>query len=264
MYKFIDVNEHQPQSSHLPSEALFINGKAIEEEINGYRTLTVSGRELLGQDLNTVRRNTGDGSIFLGATYPPRTITIQYELKADDNEDYRLKFERLNRLLAGGEKELRFNDDYDYHFTGVLEGVDEVSSGRNTVIGSFSFFCADPFKYSDLQIMRGNSPSLVYDDTFPIIPDYITVELSGDTDDFLLTSGDKQIKILNFSFMLGEEIIFDFVNNQINNRYGSGDWYILEYLSLDSNFEDFYIMSGVPVRFSSSATIEVGYRRKAL
>ena len=44
MYEFIDTTEFLDSVS-LPSEALKINGEYIENQVTGYRTLYVSGRE---------------------------------------------------------------------------------------------------------------------------------------------------------------------------------------------------------------------------
>ncbi|MDN6397669.1 MAG: phage tail protein, partial [Alkalibacterium sp.] len=79
MYDFIDINESSRRYS-LPSEALILNGKVIEDVINGYQTLTVSGRELISSELNVERKQHNDGSIYIDKSYPPRTITIQYKL----------------------------------------------------------------------------------------------------------------------------------------------------------------------------------------
>lgn len=49
MYRFTDVTEKG--STMLPSEALRINGKYIEELVKGYKTLNVKGRELLLSDI---------------------------------------------------------------------------------------------------------------------------------------------------------------------------------------------------------------------
>ena len=54
MYKFIDTTESQ-DNTELPSEALCINGIYIENEIEGYRTLSVEGRELLNLKLAIFR-----------------------------------------------------------------------------------------------------------------------------------------------------------------------------------------------------------------
>ena len=52
MYNFIDVTEIQ-NGSNLPSEALQLNGEYIENQITGYRTLYVSGREAMSPELAT-------------------------------------------------------------------------------------------------------------------------------------------------------------------------------------------------------------------
>ena len=50
MYKFTDTIEQFTQED-LPAEAVNFDGKWIEEEIPGYRTLAVSGRELLESEV---------------------------------------------------------------------------------------------------------------------------------------------------------------------------------------------------------------------
>ena len=51
MYEFVDTNKAGSKSS-LPSEALQIDGTYIENLIDGYRTLYVTGRELLGSEIS--------------------------------------------------------------------------------------------------------------------------------------------------------------------------------------------------------------------
>ena len=50
MYEFVDTNQAGSKNS-LPSEALQIDGEYIENLIDGYRTLYVIGRELLGSEI---------------------------------------------------------------------------------------------------------------------------------------------------------------------------------------------------------------------
>ena len=50
MYDFIDIMEVQNDSS-LPAEAVSINGVYLENEVEGYRTLYVTGRELLETEI---------------------------------------------------------------------------------------------------------------------------------------------------------------------------------------------------------------------
>lgn len=67
-YKFIDIYDSQDEIA-LPSEAMNFNGKFLENEILGYRTLYVSGRESLAPELefltepeDTVKRLREDDS----------------------------------------------------------------------------------------------------------------------------------------------------------------------------------------------------------
>ncbi|MFR8874996.1 MAG: hypothetical protein ACLVHV_17065 [Oscillospiraceae bacterium] len=48
MYTFTDTIE-QPRGAERPAEALSIDGVWLEDVVPGYRTLYVSGRELLAQ-----------------------------------------------------------------------------------------------------------------------------------------------------------------------------------------------------------------------
>ena len=52
MYDFIDTTQVQG-AAVLPSEALEINGVYIENEIPGYTTLHVKGREALPPEVTT-------------------------------------------------------------------------------------------------------------------------------------------------------------------------------------------------------------------
>lgn len=264
MYKFIDTIETNTQSSRLPSEALFINGRAIEDEIQGYRTLTVSGRELIGQELDTVRKNSGDGSIYLNKTYPPRTITVQYELKATDNEDYRFKFERLNQLLNQEQMEIRFNDDYEYHYKGSLSDVGELPTGSNTVIGSFSLFCSDPFKYKNKQVLKGQSVELIFDDTYKTKPSRITAIPNTNTPSVTIKSGTHEIKLVQGSYTAGERLVFDFEGNKIYSEKNYDEEMAMKKLTLDSDFPDFYMRSGQPIEFVGSGTLEVEFKQVML
>ena len=61
MYDFVDTGEIGSENS-LPSEALQIDGEYIENLIDGYRTLYVTGRELLGSEISEREIDLVDGS----------------------------------------------------------------------------------------------------------------------------------------------------------------------------------------------------------
>ena len=147
MYKFVDTTESQ-SGSNLPSEALEFNGKYIEEMIPGYRTLHVSGREMIGNELTDMEVGITDGSRYQYRRYLPRTITVTYQLMAETNEKFRAAFNKLNEILSAEEARLIFRDEPDKYFNGTRADAGDVPTGTNNVIGEFDIYCADPFKYS--------------------------------------------------------------------------------------------------------------------
>lgn len=146
MYKFRDVNE--ASDNILPSEALQLNGKFIEDLIPGYRTLNVSGREMLSPELDYFETGVRDGSTLRSKRYPARIITVKYQLVTNSAEDFREAFNELAGILNVEDAELIFNDEPDKFYTGTIETIKSINPGLTSVVSEFSFFCADPFKYS--------------------------------------------------------------------------------------------------------------------
>lgn len=147
MYKFVDTTEVS-EGTLLPSEALCINGSYIENLIKGYRTLTVSGREALSPEIETLETGTRDGSTLKSKRYPARVIIVQYQLIAESATAFRSAYNQLAKILDVENAELIFNDEPDKFFKGTPLAIGEVDSGRNAVVGEFEILCVDPFKYS--------------------------------------------------------------------------------------------------------------------
>lgn len=146
-YNFVDTIETS-DGAFLPSEALQINGEYIENLITGYKTLNVSGREALSAELDTYSVGVRDGSDIKGKRYPARVITVRYQLIAESNEAFREAYNTLASILNVENAELIFNDEIDKFYIGTPETIEPVAAGLNSVIGEFTIFCADPFKYS--------------------------------------------------------------------------------------------------------------------
>lgn len=147
MYDFIDVTEVSEGLS-LPSEALKINGEYIENQITGYRTLTVEGREALSPEVSSFETGSRDGAVLKGKRYPARVIRITYQLVANSNEEFRSAYNKLASILNVTNAELVFNDETDKYFIGTPSMMGEVPPGKNSVVGEFEILCLDPFKYS--------------------------------------------------------------------------------------------------------------------
>ena len=175
MYKFRDIHQNKITERVLPSEALRLNGIYIENQIEGYRTLSVSGREALSPELEFYETDIRDGSMLKNRRYPARTIKIKYQLSANTNEKFREAFNELGRILNVEEAEMVFCDEPDKFFIGTPSSVGTVEDGKNMVIGEIEFLCADPFKYSLMEheastALDGTSVLIDYKGTYKTYP----------------------------------------------------------------------------------------------
>jgi predicted phage tail component-like protein len=154
MYEFVDTIQQTP-GTLLPSEAMNFNGVFIEDEIDGYRTLTVSGREGINTDISTFKLNRTRGSWVSSTTLPSRLLTVYYHLEASNPTELMHKWHRLNLLLAVNSRgvpnqnvEIFFRDDPEIVYYGIKENMELPTAGQTSVSSSFTLFCGDPVKYS--------------------------------------------------------------------------------------------------------------------
>ena len=198
MYNFVDTIEAS-EGVVLPSEALMINGEYIENQISGYRTLSVQGREALSPDVESYETGVRDGSRLKSKRYPERIIIVQYQLKADSNEAFREAYNQLGRILDVTEAQLIFNDEQDKFYTGTPCIIGAVPPGKNAVVGTFEILCTDPFKYSVEEYestpdMDDGSVMIHYQGTyksFPILEaDFYEEAEDGETSKELTGNGD--------------------------------------------------------------------------
>lgn len=199
MYNFIDINEKS--EGLLPSEALKINGVYIENQIEGYRTLNVSGREALSPELTTYETGVCDGSTIQSKRYPARTIIVTYQIKTETNEKFRNAYNTLASILDVTDAQLIFRDEQDKFYVGTPSAIGEVEPGTNSVVGEFEIFCADPFKYSvvvyevDATDNDGKQFLCNYNGTYKAYPTfeasfYSEEETDGETETELTGNGD--------------------------------------------------------------------------
>lgn len=107
MYEFVDTLLSS-EGTLMPSEALNFNGEFLENLVPGYRTLYVSGREIMESELTSNSTGKADGSRFYRKRYPSRTITVGYQLIARDNASFRDAYNKLNAILDVSEAKLIF------------------------------------------------------------------------------------------------------------------------------------------------------------
>jgi len=149
--------------SNLPKQALNLNGVWLDNELEGFKTLSATGRELIESEIETYVIGNMNGNVFKSKRTPSRIITVEYLLRASNLEQLRKKFNQLNAFLAVEQSTLIFNDEADKFFVGTKEKVSRGIVGTNSYVGEIEFYCTDPFKYSVNKYVA----SLV-DDTFLI------------------------------------------------------------------------------------------------
>lgn len=158
MYEFRDLGRYTGQDGgQLPAEAVAINGKYLDNIIEGFSTLSVSGRELLPRDVTTQKVGNLDGEIFMDSTHPVRDINVKFKLESIDAANFRQQFNKLQQIIDQPQIELSFHDDDSVYFIGTHTSTDDVPDGRLNVVGTISFECSDPKAHSKTERTATNN-----------------------------------------------------------------------------------------------------------
>lgn len=174
LYEFRDTTEYTEFPFSLPVQAMQFNGKWIEAEIPGYRTLYVSGREIISAEITDTVVGAADGSLYERRRYEPRTILVGYQLIAKSNEEFCEAFNHLNGILNAEQAHISFNDELDKYYIGTKTKLEDIPSGVNSVTGEIEIYCSDPFKYSVTEFTaKPNDSGIIkihYEGTYPSYP----------------------------------------------------------------------------------------------
>lgn len=175
MYAFVNTVNSGIVGTNLPTEAMSYNGVYLENEIDGYRTLSVTGRELMESEVKHTEIDGMDGSYYRYKTTPARTITVKYQLRARGSREFREAYNKMNKLLSGEQVKVIFNDESDKYFIGTKTSNTQVDGGSNNVIGEIEIYCSDPRKYSTTEkefTATDGVLNIVNDGTVPVSIDY--------------------------------------------------------------------------------------------
>ena len=156
----------------LMPESVSINGKYLEAIVDGYLTLGTSGRRSLGRELDTYSVGSADGETVKGDRFPSRKIKVNYVIQSDSEEELINSVNQLNNILNQDEADFVFRDESDKFFTGLALLDAEPKKYRHAVKGTWTLYCAYPFKRSVEPItlvsttdasISGNSATFVFD-----------------------------------------------------------------------------------------------------
>ncbi|WP_077301564.1 distal tail protein Dit [Virgibacillus pantothenticus] len=150
MYKFVDLNERGTYGSFLSIQTIFndINlDQQLTDETGSFMTLTVAGRGNVKQNIKTTQVPGVDGALETDkTTYDMREITVKYKLSANSNEGFRSRVNRLNSLLRGSKRQLRFTDEDKFYYATLSEN-NIPKEDKNELVCELTFLCSNPYKY---------------------------------------------------------------------------------------------------------------------
>lgn len=134
MYNFVDTTE-SPGAIPLPAEAMSYGGVYIENEIEGYRTLYVNGREKISAYINYDETQTMDGASFRNMRYEPRTLIVGFQLICETAAGMMESYNRLLHILSKKQAQIIFYDEQDKFYTGTKTKITNTPPGRLAVTG---------------------------------------------------------------------------------------------------------------------------------
>lgn len=138
-----------------------IDGVYIEDLIEGYTTISASGRESIDIDYTENTSSLAEKYTIETLRRKPRDISVSFVVEGPidtayvDTRAYLLKvLSYLNTILTGENHKFIFNDEPEVYYTGTVTSPPDggisigIGSGNSVITGSFTIRCSDPFKYA--------------------------------------------------------------------------------------------------------------------
>lgn len=136
------------ERNDLTGDAVKINGVYLEDVIDGYITLSSSGRESLKKEITTSEIKT-DGLRPIHSKFKEREIVVEYVIYSASFDEFQEKQGRLAAFLNVENAKVIFNNEPDKYLTGHIVIEADVNKEQHAWSGSFKIICYDPFKYSN-------------------------------------------------------------------------------------------------------------------
>ena len=143
MYGYSKLEKHNDIVAIMPSDNMSINGTPVNEIVDGYKQLTVSGRGLIGREVKTTSIAGRRGVWIEEISEPSRVLEIKYKLEAKTSEELREKFDKLNLFLrttnSSNLLEVTFKDEPNFTYFAIFNGADNFE--ENSKVLSAGFLC---------------------------------------------------------------------------------------------------------------------------
>lgn len=241
-----------------PSDNMSINGTPLNQLVEGYTHLTVTGRGLLGQSVKSTSVPGRRGVWVESVSDDERQLEIKYKLEADTSSKMRDKFAKLNKILrthaSSGFLEITFKDEPEYVYYGYFSGADAIEEKSLSIISKFAILVPDGYKKKRAQNSTG---PVTLSDASEVLPESITVTLTGTVNQVQIING---AKILSFSgsYVAGKDIVVTFGNEEVTATYNGRS--ILSELDRFSPLEQFTVKNGDTITAKNASVKKVVWR----
>ena len=240
MKEYKSLQRTTESEKKLPSEAMIFDGVILENEIDDYQTLSVTGRELVGYNVSSIPVDGMDGASYISASLLPRTITVRYKLKAETPEQLREKFNAMNQILKTKQAVISFMDEPEYEFIGTLGSADAVPEGVLSFTSAFDIYCADPYKYRTEESVTGTgSVEITQELAEGVVPSQIRLRTDSHVDRFVIENGDLSLRLKDASASVSPIYIYPETQEIVRNQIDRPD-----FLEWTSDFENFVVKTG--------------------
>lgn len=265
LYDFASLDERA--NANMSSEALIFNNQNIDQMVEGFRTLSVEGRDNFSNKVNNVKINHRNKGINLD--YDVNEIVVTFELTASDQYESEQRLTNLKSRLVGFEKEFSFLDSQYYWEGTVTEFNITNPSNYHALLGTITITSQTPFRYTrdrevSGKIINGVNTVKISDSQLTSVakPRLVHMTNGNATNKIKLVSGSQELEFSQ-AVPAGAKIVIDFeeltvtVNGDANPQ--SGGW-----ITLHSDFGTFELKKGVNVTASGVAELTIKYRVEVL
>lgn len=274
-YKFIDTNEANLKS--YASIQTIINGFNLDTELDGYRTLNVSGRSVFGRDIETMKfssrksagskstRNKGNkagNNKFFSSDIQSLVIEVEFLLEAKTNELFREQLSKFTTILHQEEAKWTWTDDPTFYYTGTITEIGSFKEDKNSIISSFKILCVDPMKTSvETYLLKGNGKEIEIPDVREDI-DILEMRfvLNSDSNKFTFENMNGNGKTI-FSYLFKAGNIINILLKEQKALLNSRN--LMPAMDLMSDFEDFFVNPKEKILLSSACDYEIRYKLRS-
>lgn len=259
MYGYSKLEKHNDIVAIEPSDNMSINGTPVNEIVDGYRQLSVSGRGLIGQEVKTTSIAGRRGVWVEEISEPSRVLEIKYQLEAKTSEELREKFDKLNLFLRttnNGSKtlEVTFKDELNFTYYAIFSGADSFEENSKSIVSRFSLLVPDGYKKSRL---KGSVGQIELTGAFEVMPEKIVVTTTKTTNVVRITNGRQTISFTG-AYDANQDITILFETEEVKAIYKNRS--ILSELDLFSDLENFKVRNRDTISATNATVKEVKWR----